>query len=173
MLRKQNYNSPLGDMILIVDESGLYGAWFMGQKYDRLGFEDLEIAEQSSSILSEAQAWLDAYFAGQEPDFCPPLSPQGSPFQQRVWQELVKIPAGSTVTYGQLAELLGCKSAQAVGGAVGKNPLSIFIPCHRVLGSQGQLTGYAGGLERKVWLLEHEGLSLDDKSRVVLRKKND
>ena len=84
------------------------------------------------------------------------MLPKGTPFQQRVWQRLLETPYGQTVTYGELAKVLGCKSAQAVGGAVGRNPISILIPCHRVVGADGSLTGYAGGMENKIWLLEHE-----------------
>lgn len=116
----------------------------------------MDIAEQPSPILTAAQVWLDAYFAGRKSQSGPPLSPQGTAFQKKVWTLLTRVPSGQTITYGQIAAQLACKSAQAVGGAVGKNPLSIFIPCHRVLGSQGQLTGYAGGLERKCWLLDHK-----------------
>lgn len=143
-------------MILLADDEGLLGAWFVGQKYTLRGFEAMDIAEQPSPILTAAQVWLDAYFAGRKSQSGPPLSPQGTAFQKKVWTLLTRVPSGQTITYGQIAAQLACKSAQAVGGAVGKNPLSIFIPCHRVLGSQGQLTGYAGGLERKCWLLDYE-----------------
>lgn len=146
----------LGQMILLADDEGLLGAWFVGQKYALRGFEAMDIAEQPSPILTAAQVWLDAYFAGRKSQSGPPLSPQGTAFQKKVWTLLTRVPSGQTITYGQIAAQLACKSAQAVCGAVGKNPLSIFIPCHRVLGSQGQLTGYAGGLERKCWLLDYE-----------------
>ena len=96
------------------------------------------------------------YFAKKIPDFLPPLKPKGTPFQQKVWELLLQIPYGKICTYSDLAKQLGCKSAQAVGGAVGRNPISILIPCHRVVGANGSLTGYAGGLEKKEFLLHLE-----------------
>lgn len=160
-LYKKQYSSPLGDLSLVADESGLVGAWFLDQKYFERGLP-AEPVLTTHPALEAASAWLDAYFAGENPPISDlALSPQGSPFQQRVWAYLRQVPLGQTVTYGQMAQALEVKSAQAVGGAVGRNPLSIIVPCHRVLGSQGQLTGYAGGLERKIWLLEHEGIRLD------------
>lgn len=107
-------------------------------------------------MLDEARRWLDRYFDGGTPEGIPPLRLEGTPFQQRVWQELMHIPYGRTVSYGQLAERIGCRSAQAVGGAVGRNPVAIIVPCHRVVGADGTLTGFAYGLERKRWLLTHE-----------------
>ena len=107
---------------------------------------------------------LEHYFSGDCPDFSSlPLASVGTSFQQQVWAYLQTIPYGEFVTYGQIAKKLGSRSAQAVGGAVGRNPFSIIVPCHRVLGSQGQLTGYAGGLDKKWWLLEHEGIELNEK----------
>lgn len=156
MLYKQNYGSPLGVLGLLADDTGLLGAWFAGQKYAFFGFEDADAAEKENAILKEAKIWLDGYFAGENPSPFPKISPNGTPFQQRVWAVLQEIPLGETRTYGQIGQQLQCKSAQAVGGAVGKNPLSIFIPCHRVVGTDGSLTGYAGGLDRKRWLLAHE-----------------
>ncbi|MGT2907662.1 methylated-DNA--[protein]-cysteine S-methyltransferase [Streptococcus dentiloxodontae] len=157
MLRKQFYNSPLGQMILLADDAGLLGVYFAGQKYELRGYEDREIAVQSNDMLDRAKSWLTAYFAAQNPDLSDlVLTPTGTDFQHKVWAALAEVPYGQTVTYGQLADSLKCKSAQAIGGAVGKNPLSIIVPCHRVLGADGKLTGYAGGLERKIWLLEHE-----------------
>ncbi|MEX2804646.1 methylated-DNA--[protein]-cysteine S-methyltransferase [Streptococcus sp. H31] len=161
MLFKQLYHSPLGDILLAAADDVLLGTWFVGQKYELSGFEKIDFTEQENTVLSATEDWLEAYFAGVPlplPDF---LSPQGTVFQQRVWTLLTHIPFGQTVTYGEIAEELRCRSAQAVGGAVRKNPISIFIPCHRVLGSRGQLTGYAGGLDRKYWLLEHEGVKED------------
>lgn len=107
-------------------------------------------------MLDEARRWLDCYFEGNIPNWMPHLQLEGTPFQQRVWQELIHIPYGRTVSYGQLAERIGCRSAQAVGGAVGRNPVAIIVPCHRVVGADGSLTGFAYGLERKRWLLTHE-----------------
>lgn len=152
----QQYVSPLGTIHLVTDQDSLLGAWFEGQKYEKRGFEKATFLTEHQPVLEEAFRWLDAYFSGQKLLTIPPLAPRGTTFQKRVWQELLKIPFGQTSTYGQLAKDLRCLSAQAVGGAVGKNPLSIFIPCHRILGVDGSLTGYAGGLERKSWLLDHE-----------------
>ena len=123
-----------------------------------LRFEAKNIAPagEGEAMLDEACRWLDCYFEGKIPNWMPPLQLEGTPFQQRVWQELMHIPYGRTVSYGQLAERIGCRSAQAVGGAVGRNPVAIIVPCHRVVGADGSLTGFAYGLERKRWLLTHE-----------------
>ena len=161
----QHYDSPLGGMLLAADEVGLTGLWFDGQKY----FADTlpqEHVQGETPVLAETRRWLDVYFSGREPDFLPPLHPLGSPFRQAVWELLLQIPYGRTVTYGDLARQLAERqglahmSAQAVGGAVGHNHISILIPCHRVVGSGGSLTGYAGGVDRKVKLLELEGADM-------------
>lgn len=157
----QHYNSSLGGILLAADEIGLTGLWFDGQKYFA---RDLpaEHVEQNTPVLSEAKRWLDIYFTGREPDFTPPLHPTGSVFRQAVWEILLQIPYGQTTTYGEIARQLAAKlglprmSAQAVGGAVGHNEVSIIIPCHRVVGTSGSLTGYAGGIDKKVKLLELE-----------------
>jgi len=147
--------------LLAADETGLRGLWFDGQKYFARDLS-AERIEQNTPALTEAKRWLDIYFAGKEPDFLPPLHPAGSTFQQAVWALLLQIPYGQTVTYGELARQLAEKqgrprmSAQAVGGAVGHNKISIIIPCHRVVGTGGSLTGYAGGIDRKVKLLALE-----------------
>lgn len=144
-------------MTLVARDNQLCGVYFDGQKYFMAGFEEMAIAEQETEIFQATRRWLDSYFQGENPDLAHlSLAPQGTPFQKRVWAALAGIPYGTTVTYGQLAKELNCKSAQAIGSAVGKNPLSILVPCHRVLGAKGQLTGYAGGLERKQALLELE-----------------
>ena len=119
------------------------------------------ISDRPAPVLDEAVRWLDSYFAGREPGFTPLLRPyKPNPFRQKVWDALREIPYGETRTYGEIAEKIGCRqSAQAVGNAVGHNPISLIIPCHRVLGKDGSLTGYAGGLERKAWLLRLEGAS--------------
>lgn len=153
---QQTVHSPLGPLTLVATEKALLGAWFEGQKYELRGFENCAMRREQTAVLEAAMHWLEAYFSGEELPSLPPLAAKGTTFQERVWQELLTIPLGQTRTYGQLAQALGSKSAQAVGGAVGKNPLSIFVPCHRVLGSDGSLTGYAGGLEKKSWLLDHE-----------------
>ena len=149
--------------MLAADETGLRGLWFDGQKYFARDLS-AERIEQNTPALTEAKRWLDIYFAGKEPDFLPPLHPTGSAFRQSVWEILLKIPYGQTTTYGELAAQLaahrGLKqmSAQAVGGAVGHNPISIIVPCHRVVGTGGSLTGYAGGLAKKLALLKLEGI---------------
>ena len=146
------YCSPLGDIVLTSDGSALTG----------LRFAEATNGEQAQGIpsLADACRWLDLYFSGARPDFIPRLAPQGTPFLQSVWGELLAIPYGHTVTYGYIAQRLRCRSAQAVGGAVGRNPIALIIPCHRVIGSDGHLTGYAYGLDRKQWLLSHELLDL-------------
>lgn len=155
------YSSELGDILLAADEIGLTGLWFFGQSY----FADTLPAEQvaqETPILAQAREWLDEYFSGKEPDFTPTLHPIGSPFRQAVWKLLLQIPYGQTTTYGEIARQLEKlqnrphMSAQAVGGAVGHNGISIIIPCHRVVGTKGSLTGYAGGLDKKMALLELE-----------------
>ena len=155
------YSSELGDILLAADEIGLTGLWFFGQSY----FADTLPAEQiaqETPILAQAREWLDEYFSGKEPDFTPKLHPMGSPFRQAVWKLLLQIPYGQTTTYGEIARQLEKlqnrphMSAQAVGGAVGHNGISIIIPCHRVVGTKGSLTGYAGGLDKKMALLELE-----------------
>ena len=160
-LMKKIYPSPLGDLSLIADEEQVWGIWFLDQQYFERGI-GAEPLEAENVLLSATSGLLDAYFSGQEPDLKSlPLAKRGTVFQEQVWQYLRGIPWGETRSYGQIAKDLGVSSAQAVGGAVGRNPWSILLPCHRVLGSRGQLTGYAGGLERKIWLLEHEGLKLN------------
>ena len=158
----QHYDSPLGGILLAADEVGLTGLWFEGQKYFARDLSDVRI-EQETPVLTEARRWLDIYFTGKEPDFLPPLHPTGSEFRKAVWEILLQIPYGQTTTYGEIARQLAEKqglarmSAQAVGGAVGHNPISLIIPCHRVVGASGSLIGYAGGVERKIQLLKLEG----------------
>ena len=147
------YDSPLGEIVLAADGDALIGLWFSGQAHFGAGLRDA--ADGDCAVLHEAKAWLDAYFAGKTPESTPKLAPRGTAFQQKVWAELLRIPRGGTVTYGELAERLG-SHARAVGGAVGRNPISILIPCHRVVGKDGSLTGYAGGTERKKALLQIE-----------------
>ena len=155
------YKSKLGDILLAADAIGLTGLWFEGQKYFANTLPDGAIS-QESLILTEAKRWLDIYFSGKEPDFIPPLHPTGSAFRQAVWKILLQIPYGQTTTYGEIAKKLAKMqnashmSAQAVGGAVGHNEVSIIIPCHRVVGTNGSLTGYAGGIDKKVELLTLE-----------------
>ena len=150
-----HYTSPLGGITLASDGEALTGLWFDGQKYfaDTL---DAEYAEKALPIFDETAKWLDLYFSGIMPDFTPKLSPRGTPFRHAVWNVLLTIPYGHTMTYGEIAKALGCRSAQAIGGAVGHNPISLIIPCHRVVGADGSLTGYAGGMDKKRRLLEME-----------------
>lgn len=159
------YDSPLGRITLAGDETGLRGLWFEGQKYYAPGFE-LDFSEELP-VFEETKAWLDAYFAGKQPNSAMlRLNPMGSEFRRQVWKCLLDIPYGQTTTYGEIARRIAEKtgrtsmSAQAVGGAVGHNPISVIIPCHRVLGSDGKLTGYAGGIWRKTALLTLEGLTV-------------
>lgn len=156
-----HYDSPLGGILLAADVVGLTGLWFDGAKYFADNLPPAHTA-QETPILAEAKHWLDVYFAGREPNFTPPLHPVGSPFRQAVWEMLLQIPYGETTTYGELARQLAAQrglprmSAQAVGGAVGHNEISLIIPCHRVVGTNGSLTGYAGGIDKKIKLLELE-----------------
>ena len=156
-----HYESPLGGVLLAADEIGLTGLWFDGQKSFARGLPADRVERETPALL-EAKRWLDIYFSGKEPDFTPPLHPIGSAFRQSVWEILLRIPYGKTTTYGEIARQLSEKmglsrmSAQAVGGAVGHNEISIIIPCHRVVGTNGSLTGYAGGIDKKGKLLELE-----------------
>lgn len=157
MVFTQRYASPLGGLLLAADEQGLIGLWFDGARHFAANLPEAR-EEKRTPILDETARWLDDYFSGGQPDFTPPLHLIGSAFRLRVWARLLEIPYGQTTTYGALAKRLnaGRMSAQAVGGAVGHNPISIIVPCHRVVGTNGSLTGYAGGLERKIRLLEIE-----------------
>lgn len=173
MAYTQHYDSPLGGILLAADDVGLTGLWFDGQKYFARGLSNERIA-QETPILTEAKRWLDIYFTGKKPDFTPPLHPIGSAFRRSVWEILLQIPYGQTATYGEIARQLAKKqgldrmSAQAVGGAVGHNEISIIIPCHRVVGADGSLTGYAGGISKKETLLK---LERADMSRFFVPKK--
>ena len=155
------YQSPLGNILLAADETGLTGLWFEGQKYYAKGL-NTDFMTKKIPVFEETKHWLDIYFSGNEPDFTPPLHLVGNDFQEDVWKILLKIPYGCTTTYSGIAEKVagrrGMKnmSAQAVGGAVGRNPISINVPCHRVIASNGSLTGYAGGIDKKIYLLEIE-----------------
>ena len=160
-----HYPSPIGDILLAADHIGLTGLWFEGQKYFAL-YLDKEHQEKELPILEQAKKWLDIYFSGKEPDFKVPLHFIGTDFQKEVWEILSSIPYGQTTTYGEIAKQLAAKkglahmSAQAVGGAVGRNEISIIIPCHRVVGTNGSLTGYAGGIDKKVKLLTLEKVNM-------------
>ena len=152
------YASPLGEITMASDGASLTGLWFAGQKYFAAGLTTTK-GNNDLPVFALARRWLDVYFDGRQPDFTPPLLPRGTAFQQAVWALLLTIPYGQTTTYGAIAAALAKEkgiprmSARAVGGAVGRNPISILIPCHRVVGADGSLTGYAGGTERKQALL--------------------
>ena len=151
--------SPLGCITLAGNETHLTGLWLEGQKYfpEMTGWEEMP----QLPVFLQTKQWLLDYFSGSHPDpGSIPLAPAGTPFQMKVWQLLPEIPYGTVLSYGELARQLNCPSPQAVGGAVGRNPISIIIPCHRVVSRKGQLTGYAGGLARKEWLLKWEANNL-------------
>lgn len=160
-----HYQSPIGDILLAADDTGLTGLWFEGQKYFARCL-DKNREEKEVPVLEAAKRWLDLYFSGQEPDFSVPLHFIGTDFQKQVWEILCTIPYGRTTTYGDIAKCFAAKkglphmSAQAIGGAVGHNEISIIVPCHRVVGSDGSLTGYAGGVDKKRALLTLEGVDM-------------
>ena len=151
------YHAPIGILTIASDGNNITGLWLEGQTHFAAGHRN-PCDSPELPIFQNARDWLDRYFSGQMPSCSElPLSPNGTPFQQKIWEILMQIPYGQTMTYGQIAKTLGSTmSAQAVGGAVGRNPISVIIPCHRVLGAGKKLTGYAGGIERKQWLLHHE-----------------
>ena len=161
---KMLYSSPIGTLSLVADEHYLYGIWVQEQKHFERGIGDKTIEEvDSHPILDSVIACLDDYFKGKPQNLSDlPLAPIGTDFEKKVWSYLQRIPYGQTVTYGQIAQDLQVASAQAIGGAVGRNPWSILVPCHRVLGVGKRLTGYAAGVEKKAWLLEHEGADFKD-----------
>lgn len=160
------YDSPLGRLLLAARENSLAGLWMEGQKHFPYALQKAGAQVDDHPMLLRTKDWLDRYFAGERPDIAElKLAPEGSEFQKQVWLLLCQIPYGQVTTYGCIAKELAAErglssmSAQAVGSAVGHNPISILIPCHRVVGSKGQLTGYAGGLERKKLLLALESAS--------------
>ena len=157
-------DSPLGKLRLESDGSVLTGLWFT-EEIEPDTNKNRE-CEKALSVFDETKHWLELYFEGKVPDFMPPLKAEGTAFQKEVWEILKTIPYGKTMSYGDIAKILAARrgirrmAAQAVGGAVGKNPISILIPCHRVIGQDGTLVGYGGGLDKKVWLLKREGIIL-------------
>lgn len=162
-----HYESPLGPMLLAGDGEALSGLWFVGQKYFAAGLCAEPVINDELPAFAAVRTWLDEFFAGRRPASAGlPLAPAGSPFRRAVWDLLREIPDGETTTYGALARQLAARlgrsamSAQAVGGAVGHNPLTLIVPCHRVVGTDGSLTGYAGGIERKRRLLVLEGVDM-------------
>ena len=160
----QKYYCPLGQLLLAADDSALVQLRFDAEK--QLNSLPKDMAFVETPVLQATKRWLDIYFSGQEPDFMPSLRPTGTDFQRKVWQLLRQIPYGETTTYSEISRALaalqgqGRMSAQAVGGAVGCNPIAILIPCHRVIGASGKLTGYVGGLDKKRFLLSNEHIDL-------------
>ncbi len=153
------FPTRFGDTLICADNDALRGLYFIGQKYQALVLPDWSHAPQNA-LLQEVKAQFQAYEKSGIAGFDLPLDPQGTAFQKKVWKALLTIPVGTTSTYGRMAQMAATMAAvRAVGSAIGKNPISIIIPCHRVLGSNGSLTGYAGGLSRKAVLLKHEGAS--------------
>ena len=161
-----HYCSPIGNILLAADDMGLTGLWFEGQKYFALNLDKVH-EERKLPVFEKAKQWLDVYFLGKEPDFTVPLHFTGTDFQNDVWEILCAIPYGQTMTYGEIAKKIAAKkglpsmSAQAVGGAVGHNEISIIVPCHRVVGKNGSLTGYAGGIDKKIKLLQLEKVNME------------
>lgn len=167
----QYYSSPMGEMLLASDGVALVGVWFVGQRHFAAVLAQ-EQREQSVPVLEETRLWLDSYFRGDVPPQAPNLSLRATPFQRRVWECLLAIPYGKTATYGEIAERVarGRGAARAVGGAVGRNAISVIIPCHRVVAADGSLTGYAAGTEIKAGLLRLEaGMPLSRELRPALR----
>lgn len=163
-----HYDSPFGGITLASDGEALIGLWFDGQKYyaDTLNNEHIE--HNNLEVFEQTRLWLDSYFSGKAPNFNPPLLMRTTEFRKRVWEIMLTIPFGHTMTYGDIARIIakerGLKSmsTQAVGGAVGHNAISLIIPCHRVVGTNGSLTGYAGGIDKKMRLLQMEGVLSKD-----------
>lgn len=166
------YSSPIGTLSLVADNHYLFGIWVEEESDFEKGLSENDVTVvESHPILNQITSYLETYFKGQDPDLSElPLAPVGSDFEKRVWNYLRGITFGMTVTYGQIAKDLQVASAQAVGGAVGRNPWSILVPCHRVLGAGGRLTGYAWGLEKKAWLLRHEGASYQENKKKKEKK---
>jgi methylated-DNA-[protein]-cysteine S-methyltransferase len=158
MIRYARYPSPLGEVIVIANDAGIWSVDFVDAKYARR-IDPEWIEDPQSSPLRECIRQLAEYFAGKRRDFDLPLAPRGTPFQERVWNEIARVPYGKTISYGELAKRAGAPGqARAAGAATGRNPVGVVIPCHRIVGADGSLTGYAGGLDRKQRLLELEGV---------------
>lgn len=171
MYQTVQYDSPVGRITFACDGDALVGLWIEGQKYYMEGYEHRQAPasemETAKETVSAVKSWLDRYFAGDKPAISElRLQPAGSTFRRLVWKILCEIPYGAVITYGDIAKRIAAEtgrktmSGQAVGGAVGHNPISIIIPCHRVVGANGSLTGYAGGIDKKIKLLKLEGADL-------------
>ena len=150
--------TTLGEMLMASDGESLTGLWFVGQKNFAAGLSP-DTIERDCAVFDETRRWLDIYFSGRQPDFRPALAPAGSAFRHRVWRRMAEIPWGETASYGEIARAIG-SAAHPVGGAVAHNPILLILPCHRVIGADGSLTGFDAGIERKLWLLRHEGCTL-------------
>ena len=156
------YSSPLGRMTLVSNGKELTGLWFEGQRNSSIAQDCIAHDKDDLPVFQETIRWLDTYFGGEIPDFTPPIRMHGTVFRQMVWEILLTIPYGQTTTYGEIARRVAREkkvpvmSAQAVGGAVGHNDIALIIPCHRVVGKNGSLTGYAAGLDKKAYLLKME-----------------
>lgn len=171
MIYTTHYDSPVGRIMLAAKEDALVGLWIENQKYFLGSLKEEQTERADDPVLLQVTAWLNRYFAGEKPEIAElNLAPAGSEFRRAVWKILCGIPYGQVTTYGEIskkiASLYGREkmSAQAVGGAVGHNPISIIIPCHRVIGTNGSLTGYAGGIDKKIQLLHHEGVNMEKMS---------
>jgi O-6-methylguanine DNA methyltransferase len=166
MLYSAHYSSPLGAVMLASDGENIIGLWLEGQKYFAATVTEEMAEKEELPVFIAAKNWLNRYFSGEKPAISElPLAPRGGEFRRAVWDLLCQIPYGEVTTYGKIAKGMADRmnkesmSGQAVGGAVGHNPISIIIPCHRVVGADGSLTGYAGGIDKKLRLLEHEGVN--------------
>ncbi len=169
MYYSTTYPSPIGSLTLACDGENLVGLWMEGQKYHGGTISEVMIEKDNLPILNDTKNWLDRYFIGQRPAISElPLAPIGSDFRQEVWRILCDIPYGEVISYGDIAKKMAAKlglasmSSQAVGGAVGHNPISIIVPCHRVVGSNGSLTGFSAGVKTKFKLLELEGVNMSN-----------
>lgn len=176
MIYFSNYSSPIGQLMLASDGENLVGLWVEGQKYFGGKTKENFVEKQNLKIFFETKKWLDEYFLGKNPGIKSlSLAPKGSDFQRKIWEFLREVPYGKTTTYKEIAKKVAAwmkrerMSGQAVGGAIGRNPISIIIPCHRIVGADGNLTGYASGLKNKVQLLKLEGV--DTSSFFVPKKK--
>ena len=154
----RRYASPLGGITMRSDGEALTGLWFDGQRYAPCLPPDARDGGDTAALRAAAR-WLDLYFSGHAPDFTPPMRLAGTSFRRAVWERLLAVPWGESVTYGELAKALGCPSPRAVGGAAAHNPIVLIVPCHRLVGKGGVTAGYAGGTDRKEWLLRLEGAS--------------
>ena len=157
MYYSTDYSSPIGEMLIVSDGEAICGVWFYGQKYFKSAIDEEPVINDDLAIFKQVKQWFDDYFNGLNPEIDFEIRLQGSEFRQKVWKILTEIPYGESITYGEIASRISPEmSAQAVGGAVGHNPISVIVPCHRVVGANGKITGYAAGIDRKLELLRLE-----------------